>query len=106
VKEFGIYWILIYFEKEKNGGPSPRSVDRARVAGDLTLAGGRSSPELGLAAALGHDDLPQMHGRQEGGAGTLVASSPRAEGRRGGPTTVGSVARRQCSVCEALGERR
>jgi hypothetical protein len=40
---------------------------------DLTVAGGRSSPELDLAAAPGHDDLPWRHGRHEGGVGTLVA---------------------------------
>jgi hypothetical protein len=51
---------------------------------DLTVAGGRSSPELGLDTAPGHGGLPRRHGRQEGGAGTLVAGSPRAEGRRGG----------------------
>jgi hypothetical protein len=63
------------FLKRKSGGPSPRVVDRARVAG------GRSSPELGLAAAPGHGDLPRRHGRQKGGVGTLVAGSPRVEGR-------------------------
>jgi hypothetical protein len=70
------------------------------------VAGGRSSPELGLAAAPGHGDSPQRHRRQEGGAGTLVVGSPRAEGRRGGLEAVGSEARWWCSVCEALGERR
>jgi hypothetical protein len=69
------------------------------------VAGGRSSPELGLAAALGHDDLPRRHEKQEGGVGTLVVGSPRAEGRRGGPAMVGSEARRRSSVCEALSER-
>jgi hypothetical protein len=49
---------------------------------DLTVAGGQSSPKLGLVAALGHGGLPRRHGRQEGGAGTLVAGSPRAEGAR------------------------
>jgi hypothetical protein len=48
---------------------------------DLTVAGGRTSSELGLAAASGHDDLPRRHGRQEGGVGTLVAGSPQTEGR-------------------------
>jgi hypothetical protein len=48
------------------------------------VAGGRSSLELSLAAAPGHIDLPWRHGRQEGGAGTLVAGSPRVEGWRGG----------------------
>jgi hypothetical protein len=95
----------------KNGGLSPWYVDRAREAGprwtmDLTVAGCRSSPELGLAAAPGHDDLPWRHERQEGGAGALVAGSPRAEGRRGGLAVVGSEARRRRSACEALGERR
>jgi hypothetical protein len=51
---------------------------------DLTVAGGRSSPELDIAAAPGHGDLPRWHGRQKGGAGTLVAGSPWAKGRRGG----------------------
>jgi hypothetical protein len=73
---------------------------------DLTVAGGRSSLELGLAAAPGHGGLPRRHGRQEGGTGTLVVGSPWAEGRRGGLATVGSEARRRRSVCEELGERR
>jgi hypothetical protein len=73
---------------------------------DLTVVGDRSSPELSLAAALGHGGLPWRHGKQEGGAGTLVAGSPRVEGRRGGLTTVGSEARWRRSVCEALRERR
>jgi hypothetical protein len=51
---------------------------------DLTVAGGQSSLELGLAAVLGHGGLPRRHGRQEGGAGTLVVDSPQAEGGRGG----------------------
>jgi hypothetical protein len=73
---------------------------------DLTVTGGRSSLELGLAAAPGHSDLPQRHGKQKGGVGTLVAGSPRAKGQRGGLAAVGSEARRWRSVCEALGERR
>jgi hypothetical protein len=48
---------------------------------DLIVDGGRNSPELSLAAAPGHGGLPWRHGRQEGGAGTLVADSPRVEGR-------------------------
>jgi hypothetical protein len=44
------------------------------------VADGRSSPELGLAAAPRHGGLPRRHGREEGGAGTLVAGSPRVEG--------------------------
>jgi hypothetical protein len=96
---------------KKNGGLSPRSVDRLRwpVHGftvDLTVAGGRSSPELGLAAAPGHGGLPRRRERQEGSTGTLVAGSPRAEGRRGGPVVVGNEARRRCLVCEPFGERR
>jgi hypothetical protein len=70
------------------------------------VAGGRSSPELDLVAAPGHGDLPQRHGRQEGGAGTLVAGLPRVEGWRGRLAVVGSEAWRRRSVCEALGERR
>jgi hypothetical protein len=37
---------------------------------DLTVASGQSSPELGLATAPGHDDLPRRHGRltSDGGA--------------------------------------
>jgi hypothetical protein len=67
---------------------------------------GRTSPELGLAVGPGHGDLPRRHGRQEGGAGTLVAGSPRAKGRRGGLAAVASEARWRRSVCEALRERR
>jgi hypothetical protein len=70
------------------------------------VADGQSSPELGLAAALGHGGLPRRHGRQEGGAGTLVVGSPQVEGRQGRLVTVGSEAQWQRSVCEALGERR
>jgi hypothetical protein len=70
------------------------------------VADGWSSPELGLAAALGHGDLPWRHGRQEGGAGTLVVGSPRAEWQQGRPATVGSEARWWRSVCEAHRERR
>jgi hypothetical protein len=44
------------------------------------VVGGRRSPELGLAAAPGQDDLPRRHGRQDGGTGTLVAGSPRVQG--------------------------
>jgi hypothetical protein len=36
---------------------------------DLTVAGGRSSPELGLAAALGHGDLLRRHERKKGRCG-------------------------------------
>jgi hypothetical protein len=46
----------------------------------LTVAGGRSSPELSLAAALGHGGVPRRQRRQEGGAGTLVVGSPRGRG--------------------------
>jgi hypothetical protein len=59
---------------------------------DLTVANSRSSSELGLAAAPGHDDLPWRHRRQEGSTGTIVVGSPRAEGRRGGLAAVGSEA--------------
>jgi hypothetical protein len=48
------------------------------------VADGRSSPDLGLAAALGHGGLAQRHGRQEGGTGNLVVGSPRAEGCEAG----------------------
>jgi hypothetical protein len=51
---------------------------------DLTVAGGRSSPELGLAAAPGHGGLPRRHGRQDGGEGTLVVGSPQAARRASG----------------------
>jgi hypothetical protein len=57
------------------------------------VVGGWSSPEVSLAAAPGHGDLPGRHGRQEGGAGTLVVGSPRAEVRRGRLAVVGSKAR-------------
>jgi hypothetical protein len=58
--------------------------ERAAVHGstvDPQTERGRSSPELGLAAAPGHHDLPQRHGRQAGVAGTQVAGSPQTEGR-------------------------
>jgi hypothetical protein len=97
--------------KGKSGGPSPRTVDRARglVHGstmDLTVAGGRSSPELGLVAPPGHDGLPRRHQRQEGSAGTLAVGSPLAERRRGGLAAVESRAWWRRSVCEVLEERR
>jgi hypothetical protein len=50
----------------------------------LTVAGGRSSPELDLAAAPGHGGLPRRHERQEGGTGSLVVGSPRAVRRASG----------------------
>jgi hypothetical protein len=56
------------------------------------VAGGRSSSELSLAATPGHGGLPRRHEKQEGGARTLVAGSPRVEGRRGGLAAVGSEA--------------
>jgi hypothetical protein len=61
---------------------------------------------LDLATALGHGDLLRRHGRQEGGAGILVAGLPWAEGRRGGLAAAGREARRRRSVCKALRERR
>jgi hypothetical protein len=67
------------------------------------VADGQSTPEVGLAAARGHGGLPQRHGRQEGGTGTLVVGSPWADRRRGGLAAVGSEARSRRSVCEALG---
>jgi hypothetical protein len=60
----------------------PREGGRSTV--DLTVAGGRSSPELGLAAAPGHGGLPRRHGRQDGGEGTLVVGSPQAARRASG----------------------
>jgi hypothetical protein len=70
------------------------------------VAGDWSSLVLGLAATPGHGGSLWRHARQEGGAGTLVACSPRAEGQRGGLAAMGSEAWQQCSVCEVLGERR
>jgi hypothetical protein len=43
---------------------------------DLTVAGGRGSPELSLAAVPGHGGLPWRHRRQEGGTGILAVGSP------------------------------
>jgi hypothetical protein len=96
------------FLKRKSGRPSPRVVDRTRVAGPRVHHGPHSGrrPELGLAATLRHGDLPRRHRRQKGGVGTLVAGSPRAEGWGGGLAVVGSEARQRRSVCKALGERR
>jgi hypothetical protein len=73
---------------------------------DLTMAGGRSSSELGLAGAPGHGGLPRRHRRQEGGAGTLAVGSPWAKRRQGGLAAVESRTRRWRSVCVVLGERR
>jgi hypothetical protein len=78
VQNCGINPDFDLFLKRKSGGPSPRVVDHEEwsVHGstvDLTMAGGRSSSELILAAAPGHGDLPRRHGRQKGGAWTLVA---------------------------------
>jgi hypothetical protein len=70
------------------------------------VAGGWSSPELGLEAVPGHDSFSWRHRRQEGGTGTLAVGSPWAERRRGGLAAVESEARRRRSVCEMLGERR
>jgi hypothetical protein len=91
----GLIRILIYFYKGK-------TVDRVHglwtaqgwlVHGstvDLTVAGGRSSPELGLAAVSEHDGLPWRQRRQEGGTGTLAVGSPWAERQRGGLAAVES----------------
>jgi hypothetical protein len=75
----------LFFLKKKSGVPSPRVVDRARVAGPRVHRRPHSGrrPELDLAAALGHGDLARRNGRQKGGAGTLVVGSPWAERRRG-----------------------
>jgi hypothetical protein len=69
------------------------------------VADGRSSPELGLAAAPRHGDLPRRHRRQKGDAGTLAVGSPWVERRRGGLAAVESTAWRRRSVCEVLVER-
>ena len=84
----------------RGGGRSmgPPWTSQRPAAGELTGARARGRS--------GHGGLPRRHGRQEGGAGTLVAGSPWAEGRRGGLATVGSEARRRRSVCEELGEWR
>jgi hypothetical protein len=47
---------------------------------DRTVAGGQSTLELGLVAALRHDDLPRRHERQKGSAGSLAVASPWASG--------------------------
>jgi hypothetical protein len=73
---------------------------------DLTMAGGQSSPELGLVAALRHDDLPRRHERQKGSAGSLAVGSPWAERQRGELAAVESRARWWRSVCKVLRERR
>jgi hypothetical protein len=70
------------------------------------VAGGQSSPELGLVAALRHDDLPRRHERQKGSAGSLAVGSPWAERQRGGLAAVESRARWWRSVCKVLRERR
>jgi hypothetical protein len=96
-KTVGLIQILIYFYKGT-------AVDRVHrlwttqgwpVHGsivDLTMAGGQSSPKLGLAVALRHGGLPWRHQRQEGGAGTLAVEQSKAQW--------------WCSVREVLEERR
>jgi hypothetical protein len=111
VQNCGINPDFDLFLKRKSGGPSPRVVDHPRVVGPQVHRGPHSGrrPELTGArpsSHSGHDDLPRKHGRQKGGAGTLVPGSPWAKGRRGGLAAVGSKARRRRSVCEALRERR
>jgi hypothetical protein len=64
-----------FFKKRnKSGGPSPRVVDRARVAGPRVHRGPHSHrrPEL---------TLSWRHGRQNGGAGTLAVGSSWVERR-------------------------
>jgi hypothetical protein len=41
-----------------------------------------ASLELGLAAALGHDSLPRLNGKDEELAGVLFRASPKMERRR------------------------
>jgi hypothetical protein len=83
VQNCGINLGFGLFLQRKNDGLSPWAVDRARVAGPWVHRGPHSGrrPELGLAVALGQDDLPRRHGRQTGDAGTLVAGSPQTEGQ-------------------------
>jgi hypothetical protein len=64
VQNCGINLDFDLFLQMKSGGPCPWAVDRARVAGPRVHRGphsGRSSPELDLVAALGHDSLPRRH---------------------------------------------
>jgi hypothetical protein len=80
---------------------------------DLTVAGSRSSPEHGLAAAPGHDDLPLRHERQAGDVGTLVAGSPRMKlnngdqcgATRGADWREGEERRARCGEAEAEARR-
>jgi hypothetical protein len=71
VQNCGINPDFDLFLQRKNGGPSPRAVDRARVAGprgpvDLTVAGGQSSPELSLPFATVSEKSPRMENLGEG----------------------------------------
>jgi hypothetical protein len=106
VKEFEIYWILIYFEKEKNCGPNPQSIDRVRVAGPWVHRGLHSGRRLELTGA-------RPSGRS--GARWLAAEAREAIGRRGNPsgglTSGGGAVRRasdggERSSTATLGERR
>jgi hypothetical protein len=46
----------------------------------------RSSPELGLAVALGHGGFPRVGEKKEGTTGNLIWLIPRLGRRRGGGT--------------------
>jgi hypothetical protein len=68
---------LIYFEKEKNGGPSPRSVDHVRVAGPRVHHGPHSGRRSELTEA-------RPSGRSR--ARRLAAEAREARGRSGDPS--------------------
>jgi hypothetical protein len=101
VQNCGINPDFYLFLQRKSGGPSPRAMDRARVAGPQVHHGPHSGLWLELTRA-------QPSGRSR--AWWLAAKALEARGRREDPSSglaeVESRARWQHSVCEVLGERR
>jgi hypothetical protein len=77
VQNYGINLDFDLFLRGKSGGPSPRAVDRARVAGPHVHHGPHSGRRPELTGA-------QPSGRS--GAQQLVAEASEARGQRGDPS--------------------
>jgi hypothetical protein len=74
----GFFMVQIYFSMENRGGLGPPFVDRWRSWStvDRRHEWSKSSPELGLAAALGNDRSPVMAQWREGCTGSPPQVSP------------------------------
>jgi hypothetical protein len=74
VQNCGIHLDFDLFLQRKNGGPSPRAVDRwcFRSTMDPRAKRGRSSPEEGRAGVPVHGTSPWWRGEQEERIGILT----------------------------------